>query len=64
MRGLRDIWNRDFFKKKDIYYNWDDSRKFLIFDVYPAHRKLWSRFGKGRKATTHTHKEECGQRVP
>ena len=25
---------------------------------------LWSRFGKGMNAPTHTHKEGCGQRVP
>ena len=32
--------------------------------MYPAHRKLWSESGEGRKKTTHTHKGECGERVP
>ena len=33
--------------------------------VYPAHRKkLWTGFGEGRTATTHTHKGERGQMSP
>ena len=31
--------------------------------MYPAHRKLWSRSGKGRKTTAHTYREKCGQRI-
>ena len=32
--------------------------------MYPVHKQLWSRSGKGREMTAHTHIRECGQRVP
>ena len=35
-----------------------------LYPVYPTHKKLWSESGEGRKTATHTHRGECGQRVP
>ena len=32
--------------------------------MYPTYRKLWSGSGEERKTTTHTHRGECGQKVP
>ena len=34
------------------------------YSVHPAHRKLWSGSRKRRTTATHTHRRECGQRVP
>ena len=32
--------------------------------MYPAYRKLWLGSREGRKTAAHTHRGECGQRVP
>ena len=32
--------------------------------MYPTHRKLWSGSGEGKKTTAHTHRGECGQKIP
>ena len=34
------------------------------YPVHLTHRKLRLGFGEERKMTAHTHKAECGQRVP
>ena len=32
--------------------------------MYSAHRKLWSGSEEGRTTVAHTHRGECGQKVP